>query len=198
MCILHIQFVVCYTLYCKLCKNVVFLYILYAKIKSKRVCPRELHIIKQQIWCCWLVMLCCWLMLLFWFLLLCCHYFLCISEQPCDNNAQLNFFSINLAIDQYTELTISLYIHLRFLLFKALSRDHCIYLTVQNDSILHYLFRLNFLSIWSIRGPFPSGYVKIYMICRGCGNSNSNYLRWTFFPFFFKYQIEKCGLTETN
>ncbi len=68
---------------------------------------------------------------------------------------------------------------IRFILFKALLREHCIYRTVQNDSMLHYLFRLNFLSIWSIRGPFPSGHVKIYMICWGCGNSNSNYLRWT-------------------
>ncbi len=148
-------------------------------------------------WSCWLDLL--WYCVIgwyFWQLLLCCHYYLlhcCPSESRCDFSALLIFRSINLAnwplaYIYNTSETI------RFLLFKALLREHCIYRTVQNDSMPHYLFRLNFLSIWSIRGPFPSGHVNIYMICWGCGNSNSNYLRWT----LKKYQIEKCSLTETN
>lgn len=110
-------------------------------------------------WCCWLVMLCC-------------HYFLLHCCGHLRSSAQLNFRSINL--DRSVQRTD--HTPMRFILCKALLSDHCIYLTVQNDSMLHYLFRLNFLSIWSIRDPFPSGNVKMYMICWGCGNSNSNHL----------------------
>lgn len=100
----------------------------------------------MSFWCCWLVMLCCWLML-FWLLLLCCHYLLRTSEQSCDSNAQLNFFSINLDIDQDTELTISPYIHLRLWDFFYLKHSgEIIVFTLQSNMIPCFIIYLDSIS----------------------------------------------------
>lgn len=140
--------------------------------------------------------LCCWPR---W---LCCQYFDFICRAHLSNSVTVthNYSSINLDTDQCTELTVSLYIWDWDFFYLKHSREIIVF-TLQSKMIPCFIIYLDSISwasdqsevhfppdMWKFIWFVEVAVIRTAIMCDGL----------FFFSFFFKYQIEKCRLSETN